>query len=58
VTTYKITFADKNRGPRTVNAESYNEEPDGYITFFTQAVGQVLTIRKAEISEIEAQPQQ
>jgi hypothetical protein len=50
---YLITLADGSK--RTVQAESYEEKPAGYITFWSSEIGQVLTLRKVTITEIEAQ---
>lgn len=41
---------------RTVDADSYEEKPVGFITFWSTEVGQVLTIRKNDIDTIEAEP--
>jgi len=38
---------------RTIEADSYEEKPAGFITFWSDEIGQVLTIRKTEVDQIE-----
>jgi len=50
---YLITLTDGSK--RSVGADNYEEKPSGYITFWSHDYGQILTVRKSTIIEIEAQ---
>jgi len=49
----KFTVVLMNGSRRTVEADSYEEKPDDFITFWSDQTGQVLSLRKNDVASIE-----